>query len=88
MQVPLMGAVKSRVHEMSGTDQDFVVEPSRDEPGFFLMTGGKIGIRKGDRILLNPSSEPKRYQIIEIEYYPDYPDLWMAKLILCPSSHH
>lgn len=48
------------------------------------MTGFGKGIKPGDYIILQQGSEPARYQVEEIDYYSDPPDMWMALLKQVP----
>lgn len=44
------------------------------------MTGIGKGIKPGDYLILQRDSELCRYQVEEIDYYSDPPDMWMALL--------
>ncbi|WP_242051546.1 hypothetical protein [Nostoc sp. FACHB-280] len=44
------------------------------------MTGIGQGIQPFDYIILRCGSELLRYQVVDIDYYADPPDMWMASL--------
>ncbi|KAF3886916.1 MULTISPECIES: hypothetical protein [Nostocales] len=44
------------------------------------MTGQGKGIKPGDYIILRDGSILCRYQVAEIDYYAEPPDMWMALL--------
>jgi hypothetical protein len=49
----------------------------------FSMTAYGEGIKPGDYLLLTENSQIVRYQIEQIDYYADPPDLWVGLLIKC-----
>ncbi|MEI2581633.1 hypothetical protein [Scytonema sp. PRP1] len=44
------------------------------------MTGQGKGIKRGDYIILCNGSQSCRYQVEEIDYYSEPPDMWIALL--------
>jgi hypothetical protein len=59
--------------------RDYVFEPVDDlKKGY--MTGQGKGIKRGDYIILKNGSNSCRYQVEEIDYYSEPPDMWMALL--------
>jgi MioC protein len=44
------------------------------------MTGFSKDIKPGDYIILSSSNESSQYQVQEIDYYSNPPDMWMALL--------
>ncbi|MBW4630358.1 MAG: hypothetical protein KME30_00180 [Iphinoe sp. HA4291-MV1] len=58
---------------------DYVFE-SVDNQTKGYMTGQGRGIKRGDYIILCDGSNAIRYQIEEIDYYSDPPDMWIALL--------
>ncbi len=59
--------------------RDYVFEPV-DEMSKGYMTGQGKGIKRGDYIILKNGSNSCRYQVEEIDYYSEPPDMWMALL--------
>ena len=47
----------------------------------FTMTSYGDRVRAGDFILLQQNGEKVRYQVEQIDYYYDPPDLWTALLV-------
>lgn len=72
---------KNRTHDytqlVSGID--YVFEPIDGELKGY-MTGQGKGIKLGDYILLPDGSGFSRYQIEEIDYYCNPPDMWIGSL--------
>ncbi|WP_339381337.1 hypothetical protein [Brasilonema sp. UFV-L1] len=44
------------------------------------MTGQGKGVKRGDYIILRDSSNACRYQVEDIDYYSEPPDMWIALL--------
>ncbi|MDJ0736245.1 MAG: hypothetical protein QNJ47_19640 [Nostocaceae cyanobacterium] len=59
--------------------RDYVFEPTNNETQGY-MTGQDRGIKCGDYILLYRNSQLERYQVEEIDYYLEPPDMWIALL--------
>lgn len=59
--------------------RDYVFEPV-DNQAKGYMTGQGKGIKCGDYIILYNGSKSCRYQVEEIDYYSDPPDMWIALL--------
>jgi hypothetical protein len=57
--------------------EDYVLE-MKDESNCGYMTGQGSGIKCGDYLVLANNHELARYQIKEIDYYSNPPDLWIA----------
>ena len=72
---------KNRTHDytqlVSGSDYIF---ESIDGESKGYMTGQGKGIKPGDYILLPDGSGISRYQIEEIDYYSNPPDMWIGLL--------
>jgi hypothetical protein len=59
--------------------RDYVFESVNDlKKGY--MTGQGKGIKRGDYIFLKNGSDSCRYQVEEIDYYSNPPDMWIALL--------
>ena len=59
--------------------RDYVFELVDDlKKGY--MTGQGKGIKRGDYIILKNGFNSCRYQVEEIDYYSEPPDMWMALL--------
>jgi hypothetical protein len=66
-------------------DDHYVLEaaiatPEGDRGDRFTMTAYGDRVRAGDFILLRQNGEKVRYQVEQIDYYCDQPDLWTALL--------
>jgi hypothetical protein len=59
--------------------RDYIFE-SVDNLTQGYMTGQGKNIKRGDYIILQNGTESSRYQVEEINYYSDPPDMWMAFL--------
>jgi hypothetical protein len=59
----------------------FVLEPSKDDPLNYYMTGYGVDVKKGDFIVIEDDNSLMTYKVDCIDYYLDPPDLWMASLI-------
>ncbi|NEQ19655.1 MAG: hypothetical protein F6K28_08885 [Microcoleus sp. SIO2G3] len=59
--------------------RDYVLEPI-DNQAKGYMTGQGKGIKRGDYIILYNGSKSCRYQVEEIDYYSEPPDMWIALL--------
>ncbi|MCC5614857.1 hypothetical protein LC605_07180 [Nostoc sp. CHAB 5836] len=72
---------KNKLHDYSQKiwGSDYIFEPT-NEGMIAYMTGIGKGIRASDRIILRQGCESYEYQIEEIDYYSDPPDMWIALL--------
>lgn len=59
--------------------RDYIFEPIDNETKGY-MTGQGKGIKRGDYIILCNGSKSCRYQVEEIDYYSEPPDMWIALL--------
>ncbi|NJN38747.1 MAG: hypothetical protein HC790_08520 [Acaryochloridaceae cyanobacterium CSU_3_4] len=57
----------------------FVLEPAPD-PSLYYMTTQKSGVAPGDYIEISGFGNSTHYQIVQLEFYCDPPDMWMATL--------
>jgi hypothetical protein len=72
---------RSHQYEEAAMGQEFVIEPYADEPGCYVMTSQKAGVKAGDLVTINGRHQVQSYEVIEIDYYcGDVPDMWIAKL--------
>jgi hypothetical protein len=61
---------------------EFVIEPYMDEPGCFVMTSQRAGVKTGDFVTIAGTQQIQSYQVMEIDYYcGEVPDMWIAKLV-------
>lgn len=72
--------VKSHRYQASSTGLDFYLEESLENTAEFYMTSQKPGVRKSDLIVIGDSSHATSYKILEISYYADIPDMWIARI--------
>jgi len=72
---------QQKTHDYSQciTGRDYVFE-SLNQGLAGQMTGVGKGIKPCDYIILRRGSELSRYQVEDIDYYADPPDMWMALL--------
>ncbi|NMG20010.1 hypothetical protein DP116_11290 [Brasilonema bromeliae SPC951] len=59
--------------------RDYIFE-SIDNQAKGYMTGQGTGIKRGDYIILCHSSRTCRYQVEDIDYYSEPPNMWIALL--------
>jgi hypothetical protein len=59
--------------------RDYVFEPTDNQTRGY-MTGQGKGLKSGDYIILQNGSGACIYQVEEINYYSEPPDMWMALL--------
>ncbi len=72
---------KHRTYDFTGyvCGRDYVFEPTDDQKKGY-MTAQCKGIKSGDYIILQSGSSSYQYQIEEIDYYSEPPDMWIALL--------
>ncbi len=72
---------KNQIHTLGQSDwgDDCVFEPIDGGSGGY-MTGLRKGIERGDYLILADGSNSTRYQVLEIDYYSNSPDIWIALL--------
>jgi hypothetical protein len=68
---------------VGGRDYVLNISNLRLEHKEYYMTGYGKGIKPRDYILLENSCGITKYQIKQIEYYHNPPDLWIALLTQC-----
>ena len=70
---------KNKTHDFTecvcGTDYVFEVA---EEVTTAYMTAQSKGVKPGDYIVLLIGSESKRYQVEQVDYYSNPPNMWMA----------
>jgi hypothetical protein len=83
--VTTTGKTRGRVHhyQLADIGFEFVFEPDLENYGYRVMTAQRSGVKCGDRIAFHDSSGQKDYRVVDIEYYYDPPDIWIAKLWPC-----
>jgi hypothetical protein len=70
---------KHKTHDFTEftSDRDYVFEKADDITKGYITGQGK-GIKPGDFILLRQGEDSCCYQVEQIDYYSDPPDMWMA----------
>ncbi len=58
----------------------YVFEVSSEHPGEYLMTAYKYGVKQGDVIEIHNAVDTKKYQVQDIDYYTNPPEMWCARL--------
>jgi hypothetical protein len=61
--------------------RDYVFEPVEGDFSKGYMTSQRKGVKRGDLIILQNGSSSYVYQVEDIDYYLDPPDMWMALLV-------
>ncbi|MEO0374042.1 MAG: hypothetical protein AAF329_05320 [Cyanobacteria bacterium P01_A01_bin.17] len=74
--------LKTHTYQASGAGVDFVLEASSESPKEFYMTAHKSGVKKSDSIKIRDSSRSQTYEVLEVDYYSEPSDMWMAHLVL------
>ncbi|MGL5805367.1 MAG: hypothetical protein ACRC2R_15415 [Xenococcaceae cyanobacterium] len=77
---------KPKIHDFSKYRQgtDYFFEPALGEIGWYLTGQGKV--KKGDRIVLSDNGKLCHYQVEEIDYYSDRPNVFMSRLVKLENS--
>ncbi|MDF5728082.1 MAG: hypothetical protein PUP92_08585 [Rhizonema sp. PD38] len=72
---------KNKTHDYTRLvcGRDYVFEPIDNQTRGY-MTGQGRGIKSGDYIIFQNGSSACKYQVEEIDYYSEPPDMWMALL--------
>lgn len=86
----LVGKLKSRKQKTYDfcarlRGKDYVFEQTENEAKGY-MTAQCKGIAIGDYIILKHDTEPCCYQVEQIDYYSDPPDMWIALLTKSANS--
>jgi MioC protein len=59
--------------------EDYIFEPSDSGSGGYITGQGK-GIKRGDYLILSKGTDLYHYQVEQIDYYSNSPDIWIAFL--------
>lgn len=72
----------SKVHDLTQDDWDhsFSYDPTGREGEIYLTSQGR-NVQPGDCIVIGNPSGYIDYQVREIEYYAEPPDMWIALLV-------
>ncbi|MGB7415828.1 MAG: hypothetical protein WA902_16605 [Thermosynechococcaceae cyanobacterium] len=78
---------KRRIHHYKVSDNglNFFLEKDIKNPGQFYMTTQKYGVKQNDCIRVHGSPDSPQsvsYSVLDIDFYADQPDMWIAKLVL------
>ncbi len=70
---------KNKTHDFTkcAHGSDYVFEVAEEVTAAY-MTAQSKGVNPGDYIILQFGSESWRYQVEQIDYYSNPPDMWMA----------
>ena len=68
---------KTHDYTQSHGGDDYIFDPIEEGNGGYL-TGQGRGIERGDYLILSDGSHCHRYQVEEIDYYSNPPDMWIA----------
>ena len=72
--------VKTHHYQASNMGLDFSLERSAIDPREIQIISQKPGVKKDDCIKIHNSSECTAYKILEIDFYSDPSDMWIARL--------
>lgn len=77
-----------KTHDYTHELRDSYIFEPIDNYGKAHMTGYGKGVKIGDRLLLKDADDTYTYQVEQIDYYLDPPDMWIALLqrIMHPES--
>lgn len=72
---------KHKIHDYSGAEygKDYIFESSNNSQNGYMTARGKA-IKCNDYIIIRKGSQYYRYQVKEIDYYSNPPDMWIALL--------
>jgi hypothetical protein len=73
--------LKTHHYQASGRGVDFFLEESSDNSKEFYMTSHKSRVKKTDLIKIHGSSGSQTYKVLDIDYYTDPSEMWMARLV-------
>jgi hypothetical protein len=71
---------KTHHYQASNMGLDFSLEKSADAPHEIQMISQKAGVKKNDCIKIHHASEYTTYKILEIDFYSNVSDMWVARL--------
>jgi hypothetical protein len=73
---------RSHRYQAAAMGHEFVIEPFVDEPGCYVMTSQKAGVKAGDLVVIDGDHQIQNYRVVEIDYYcGELSDMWIAKLV-------
>ncbi|MGF1603085.1 MAG: hypothetical protein ACFCU8_13885 [Thermosynechococcaceae cyanobacterium] len=70
-------------YKVADNGLNFFLEKDIENPGQFYMTTQKAGVKKNDYIRVHGSPDSPQsvsYTVIDVDFYADQPDMWIAKL--------
>jgi hypothetical protein len=73
---------KTHHYQASNMGLDFSLEKSADDPKEIQMISQKSGVKKNDCIKIHHASEHTTYKILEIDFYSNVSDMWVARLAI------
>ncbi|MBO3457591.1 hypothetical protein G7B40_009110 [Aetokthonos hydrillicola Thurmond2011] len=76
---------KTHDYTQSVSGRDYVFETAENLNKGYMTAHGKR-VKPGDYVILQCGSQSKRYQVVEIDYYSEPSDMWIALLNLVPSD--
>lgn len=73
---------KHKIHDYTRAEygKDYIFESAAHNYTQGYMTARGKGVKCGDYIIFKKYKEAYRYQVKEIDYYSNPPDMWMALL--------
>jgi hypothetical protein len=72
---------KTHLYTRHVSGEHYVIEPVEGDR--FSITAYGRGVKSGDYLLLTQNSQLVRYQIEQVDYYSNPPDLWNGLLVKC-----
>ncbi len=73
---------KTHHYHASNVGLDYSLDTSADEFQEIQMTSQKAGVKKDDCITIHNASEYTTYKIVDIDFYSNVSDMWVAKLVV------
>ncbi|PZD74893.1 hypothetical protein C1752_00686 [Acaryochloris thomasi RCC1774] len=71
---------KTHHYQSSNAGLDFSIEESTEGPKEIQMISQKPGVKKDDQIKIHDVSESITYKVLDIDFYSNVEDMWVAKL--------
>ncbi|PZD74878.1 hypothetical protein C1752_00596 [Acaryochloris thomasi RCC1774] len=73
--------VRSHYYQASRTGLDFYLEECSENSTEFCMTSQRPGVKVNDLIIVSHTYNCINYKILEISYYPNFSDMWVARIV-------
>jgi hypothetical protein len=73
--------LKRHCFSLEDCGSTFFIERSQKDSGYYSMTGCGAAISSGDYITIQNSHHFFEYRVVDICFYEETPDVWLAQLL-------